>query len=175
MPMTRHENEARSSYVESGAQSYVTPIGRCFVHGSCTDFAYLRGAAAAFGRRGEATDHPLGTMGMRKVPKARRRGHLVFRGCFRGKIFAALFTAARRSAAPAWWRPSVFGWRLWSRGWRPCPFAARPLAARAAADASGDVDEARLARLLRRLCTHQFHCPSLQIHQRPCQALAARL
>ena len=67
------------------------------------------------------------------------------------------------------------GPRVASTRSKACPFAARPLAARAAADASGDVDEARLARLLRRLCTHQFHCPSLQIHQRPCQALAARL
>jgi hypothetical protein len=72
-------------------------------------FCVCVGAAAAFGRRGEATDHPLGTMGMRKVPKARRRGHLVFRGCFRGKIFAALFTAARRSAAPGGVRLSSGG------------------------------------------------------------------
>jgi hypothetical protein len=84
---------------------------------SCAErFWFLRfrlrfawGAAAAFGRRGEATDHPLGTMGMRQVPKARRRGHLVFRGCFRGKFFAALFTAARRSAAPGGVRLSSGG------------------------------------------------------------------
>jgi hypothetical protein len=167
MTMTRHENEARSSYVESGAQSFVPDASASgdalFMHGFCVCVA-----TRPPHRHG-------GMMGMRQVPKARRRGHLAFRGYFRGKILPRCSQPLAETSASGWWRPTVCGWRLWSRGWRPCPFAARPLAARAAADASGDIDEARLARLLWRLSTHQFHCSSLQIHQRPCQALAARL
>ena len=104
------------------------------------------------------------------------------RGFSRIRLPPPLFTrrrARRHSNAPDMVGADVCGRlggpRVASTRSKACPFAARPLAARAAADASGDVDEARLARLLRRLCTHQFHCPSLQIHQRPCQALAARL